>query len=80
MRAIAAIRHAWARHRAFKTVLAELDAYSDIDLVDLGIGRADVARIAWDEAARRLAASSGGGGSARRMSHPGAGFSFVGAR
>ena len=44
----------WAMHREFRAVLAELDSYSDRELADLGIGRADVARLAHEEAERRI--------------------------
>jgi uncharacterized protein YjiS (DUF1127 family) len=45
----------WAMHREFRAVLAELDSYSDRELADLGVGRADVARLAYEEAERRVA-------------------------
>ena len=44
----------WAMHREFRAVLAELDSYSDRELADLGVGRADVARLAYEEAERRV--------------------------
>jgi uncharacterized protein YjiS (DUF1127 family) len=44
----------WAMHREFRAVLAELNSYSDRELADLGIGRADVARLAYEEAERRI--------------------------
>ena len=52
------LKHAlrvWALHREFRAVLAELDSYSDRELADLGVGRADVARLAYEEAERRVA-------------------------
>ena len=51
------LKHAlrvWAMHREFRAVLAELDSYSDRELADLGVGRADVARLAYEEAERRI--------------------------
>ena len=45
----------WAMHREFRAVLAELNSYSDRELADLGVGRADVARLAYEEAERRVA-------------------------
>jgi uncharacterized protein YjiS (DUF1127 family) len=45
-----------AMHREFRAVLAELDSYSDRELADLGVGRADVARLAYEEAERRTTA------------------------
>ena len=45
----------WAMHREFRAVLAELDSYSDRELADLGVGRGDVARLAYEEAERRVA-------------------------
>jgi uncharacterized protein YjiS (DUF1127 family) len=44
----------WAMHREFRAVLAELNGYSDRELADLGVSRADVARLAYDEAERRV--------------------------
>ena len=44
----------WAMQREFRAVLAELDSYSDRELADLGVGRADVARLAYEEAERRV--------------------------
>jgi uncharacterized protein YjiS (DUF1127 family) len=44
----------WAMHREFRTVLAELNAYSDRELTELGIGRADIVRVAYEEAERRV--------------------------
>jgi uncharacterized protein YjiS (DUF1127 family) len=45
----------WAMHREFRAVLAELNSYSDRELADLGVGRGDVARLAYEEAERRVA-------------------------
>ncbi|MGD9511308.1 MAG: DUF1127 domain-containing protein [Geminicoccaceae bacterium] len=50
------IYRAWALRREFRTVLAELSAYSDRELTDLGLGRGDVARVAYEEAERRIGA------------------------
>jgi uncharacterized protein YjiS (DUF1127 family) len=44
----------WAMHREFRAVLAELNSYSDRELADLGVSRADVARLAYEEAERRI--------------------------
>jgi uncharacterized protein YjiS (DUF1127 family) len=44
----------WAMHREFRAVLAELDRYSDRELGDLGLSRSDVARVAYEEAERRI--------------------------
>jgi uncharacterized protein YjiS (DUF1127 family) len=44
----------WAMHREFRTVLAELNGYSDRELTELGIGRGDVVRVAFEEAERRI--------------------------
>ena len=43
----------WALHREFRAVLAELNSYSDRELAELGLGRGDVARVAYEEAERR---------------------------
>ena len=44
----------WAMHREFRAVLAELNSYSDRELGELGLGRGDVARVAYEEAERRI--------------------------
>lgn len=44
----------WAMHREFRAVLAELDGYSDRELNELGLARGDVARVAYEEAERRI--------------------------
>jgi uncharacterized protein YjiS (DUF1127 family) len=44
----------WAMHREFRAVLAELNGYSDRELADLGLGRGDLARVAYEEAERRI--------------------------
>jgi uncharacterized protein YjiS (DUF1127 family) len=45
---------AWAMHREFRAVFAELNGYSDRELNDLGITRADIPRVAYEEAERRI--------------------------
>ena len=44
----------WAQHREFRAVFAELDRHSDRELCDMGIDRSDIARIAYQEAERRI--------------------------
>ena len=44
----------WAQHREFRTVVAELARHSDRELRDMGIDRSDIARIAYQEAERRI--------------------------
>ena len=44
----------WAMHREFRSVLAELSNYSDRELTELGLGRGDLARVAYEEAERRI--------------------------
>jgi uncharacterized protein YjiS (DUF1127 family) len=44
----------WAQHREFRAVFAELDRHSDRELRDMGIDRSDIARIAYQEAERRI--------------------------
>jgi uncharacterized protein YjiS (DUF1127 family) len=44
----------WAMHREFRSVLAELAHHSDRELRELGIGRGDIARVAYEEAERRI--------------------------
>ena len=48
----------WAMHREFRTVLAELNGYTDRDLTELGLGRADIVRVAYEEAERRIGVPS----------------------
>jgi uncharacterized protein YjiS (DUF1127 family) len=51
---------AWAQYRAFRAALAELGTYSERELDELGVTRADVPRIAYEEAERRVAALAAG--------------------
>jgi uncharacterized protein YjiS (DUF1127 family) len=44
----------WAMHREFRRVLRELAAYTDRELTELGLGRGDLARVAYEEAERRI--------------------------
>ena len=44
----------WAMHREFRAVLKELQSYSDRELTELGLTRADVTRTANEEAERRI--------------------------
>lgn len=50
------IHRTWALRREFRAVLTELAAYSDRELSELGLGRGDVARVAYEEAERRIGA------------------------
>ena len=45
---------AWAMHREFRAVLTELNGYSDRELSELGLTRADIPRVAYEEAERRI--------------------------
>lgn len=46
----------WARYREFRAVLRELNSYSDRELAsELRITRADIPRLAFEEAERRVA-------------------------
>jgi uncharacterized protein YjiS (DUF1127 family) len=45
----------WAQHREFRAVLKELERCSDRELGELGISRADIPRLAYEEAERRIA-------------------------
>ena len=54
--------HVWAQHREFRAAYAELARHTDRELRDMGIDRGDIARIAYQEAERRIvtpAASNG---------------------
>ena len=54
MNLLQTIKLAWAQYRAFQAALAELKSYSERELSDLGITRADIPRIAYAEAERRV--------------------------
>ena len=41
-------------HREFRAVLTELNGYSDRELSELGLTRADIPRVAYEEAERRI--------------------------
>ena len=47
---------AWTQYRAFQAALAELSSYSERELGELGVTRADIPRIAYAEAERRVEA------------------------
>ena len=44
----------WAQHREFRAVFAKLARHTDRELRDMGIDRSDIARIAYQEAERRI--------------------------
>ena len=46
--------HVWAEYREFRAVFAKLARHSDRELRDMGIDRSDIARIAYQEAERRI--------------------------
>jgi uncharacterized protein YjiS (DUF1127 family) len=50
------IRLTWAQYRVFQAALAELGKYSEHELGELGITRADIPRTAFAEAERRVEA------------------------
>ena len=50
------IRLTWAQYRAFQAALAELEKYSEHELSELGIMRADIPGLAYAEAERRAEA------------------------
>ena len=50
------IRLVWTQYRAFQAALAELNGYSERELGELGVTRADIPRIAYAEAERRVGA------------------------
>ena len=50
------IKLAWIQYRAFQAALAELKSYSERELGELGLTRADIPRIAYAEAERRAEA------------------------
>ena len=46
--------HVWAQHREFRAAYAELARHTERELRDMGIDRGDIARIAYQEAERRI--------------------------
>ena len=46
------------QHREFRAALAELNDHSDRELSELGIARGDLARVAYEEAERRMVTAS----------------------
>ena len=46
--------HLEAEIEEFRAVLKDLQGYSDRELTELGISRADIARVAYEEAERRI--------------------------
>jgi uncharacterized protein YjiS (DUF1127 family) len=50
------IKLAWTQCRAFQTALTELGSYSDRELNEFGITRADIPRAAYEEAERHAEA------------------------
>ena len=47
-------RRVWAQHREFRAGYAELARHSERELRDMGIDRGDIARVAYQEAERRV--------------------------
>ena len=47
---------AWTQYRAFQAALAELKSYSERELSELGVTHADIPRLAYAEAERRVGA------------------------
>jgi uncharacterized protein YjiS (DUF1127 family) len=54
------VRLGLAQYRAYQAALAELGAYADRELAEIGIARGDVPRLAHLEAERRVAALAEG--------------------
>jgi uncharacterized protein YjiS (DUF1127 family) len=54
------VRLGLAQYRAYQAALAELGAYADRELAEIGIARGDVPRLAHLEAGRRVAALAEG--------------------
>jgi hypothetical protein len=56
MEPIGTIQRMFMQHRTFRAVLAELESHSDRELMnDLRLTRADLPRLAYEEAERRVA-------------------------
>ena len=56
MELLQTIKLAWTQYRAFQASLTELRSYSDRELSELGITRADIPGLAYAEAERRVEA------------------------
>jgi uncharacterized protein YjiS (DUF1127 family) len=56
MELLQTIKLVWAQYRAFQAVLVELKSYSERELAELGITRADIPGLAYAEAERRAEA------------------------
>jgi uncharacterized protein YjiS (DUF1127 family) len=56
MNLLRTIMHTLTQYRAFRAVLAELQSYSDCELRELALTRADIVRVAYEVAERRAAA------------------------
>ena len=54
MRLLTTIATMLAQHHRFTATLRELDACSDRELVDMGLARSDLARLAREDAERRF--------------------------
>jgi uncharacterized protein YjiS (DUF1127 family) len=54
MHLLQSVKLAWTQYRAFQASLAELNGYSDRELCDLGLTRADIVRTAYEEAERSV--------------------------
>ena len=50
----------WAMHREFRAVLTKLNGHSDRELNELGLARGDIARVAYQEAERRVVTPAAG--------------------
>jgi uncharacterized protein YjiS (DUF1127 family) len=56
MNLLQTIKLAWFQYQAFQAALAELRSYSERELSELDLTRADIPRIAYAEAERRVEA------------------------
>lgn len=54
MRLLTTIATTLAQYHQFNATLRELNAYSDRELADMGVGRGDLIRLAREEAERRF--------------------------
>ena len=50
MNLLRTIKLVWTQYRAFQRALTELKSYSERELAELGITRADIPRFAYEEA------------------------------
>ena len=74
------VRLGLVQYRAYQAALAELGAYADRELAEIGIARGDVPRLAYLEAGRRVAALAEGDARPSAATAPAGTLAVVAAR